>query len=387
MPDVGVRFISTFSNCISFAATTLYCNGQCAPETLRIFRRPKTFSGQSRIKENMKLKTSKELTLASIVIAATVCFFTVAAHGQTNKPVLAVLNKAEATLVFLDPLTMKVSSKVPTGDGPHEVVFSEDGKTAFVANYGAQTPGTSLSIIDVASAKEIRRVDVSPLMRPHGIQVIGGKLYFTAETNRAIARYDPAANKVDWIMGTGQNGSHMITGSGDQRRFYTANIFSDSVTAFTLQNVPPAGSMITQIPVGKQPEAIEMSPDGKEVWVGLNTDGGIDVIDTATNKVVKRIDLGGRPYRVRFTRDGRFAVNPTWPANELIIVDAATKAITKRIKIEGVPFGIDFSKDGTYAFVTALKPDRVYKVNLTTGTVEGSAETGNQPDGVAVWGI
>ena len=313
-------------------------------------------------------------------------FLTAGIYAQTSKGVLAVLNKADATLVFIDPVSMKITARVPTGDGPHEVVFSADGKTAFVSNYGAQTPGSSLSVIDVATAKETRRVDVSPLMRPHGLHVIGGKVYFSAETNRAIARYDPAANKVDWIMGTGQNGSHMVVGSSDQRRFYTANIGSDSVTAFALQNVPPSGSMITQIAVGKQPEAIDLSPDGNEVWVGLNNDGGVDVIDTATNKVVKRIDLGGRPYRVRFTRDGKFVVNPTWPANELIIVDAATKSITKRVKMEGVPFGIDFSKDGTYAFVTALKPDKVYKVNLTTGTVEGSVETGNQPDGVAVFG-
>lgn len=308
-------------------------------------------------------------------------------YGQAPKAVLAVLNKAENTLAFIDPVTMKVTAKVPTGDGPHEVVFSEDGKTAFVSNYGAQTPGSSLCVVDVATAKETRRVDVAPLMRPHGLQVIGGKLYFTAEVNRLIARYDQVAGKIDWMMGTGQNGSHMVTGSADQRRFFTSNVGSDSVTAFTFQNVPPSGSMITHISVGKQPEAIEMSPDGKEVWVGLNNDKGVDVIDTATNKVVKRIDLGGRPYRVRFTRDGKFVVNPTWPANELIIVDAATKAITKRIKIAGQPFGIDFSKDGTYAFVTALQPDKVYKVNLVTGTIEGSVETGNGPDGVAVWGL
>ncbi len=331
------------------------------------------------------MKSSALNRFLTLLVLALV-FSVTGIQAQTAKPVLAVLNKADATLVFIDPVTMKVTGKVPTGDGPHEVVFSEDGKTAFVSNYGAQTPGNSLSVVDVATAKETRRVDLSPLMRPHGIQVIGGKLYFTAETNRAIARYDPVANKIDWIMGTGQNGSHMVAGSSDQRRFYTANIGSDSVTAFSFQNIPPAGSAITQIAVGKQPEAIDLSPDGKEVWVGLNVDNGVDVIDTATGKVVKRIDLGGRPYRVRFTRDGKFVVNPTWPANELIIVDAATKSITKRIKIDGMPFGIDFSRDGTYAFVTALKPDKVYKVNLVTGTIEGSVETGNQPDGVAVTG-
>lgn len=306
--------------------------------------------------------------------------------GQT-KPVLVVLNKSDATMAILDPMTLAVRAKVATGEGPHEVVFSEDGKTAYVANYGAQTPGSSLSVIDIATAKETRRVDLLPLMRPHGIQLIGGKLYFTAEVNRAIARYDPAVNKVDWMMGTGQNVSHMIAGSRDQRRFFTANIGSNSVTSFTLQNVPPAASTIAQIPVGRQPEAIDISPDAKEVWVGLNQDAGIDVIDTATNKVVRRVDLGGRPYRVRFTPDGRFVVNPTWPANELIVVDAATKEIVKKIKIEGIPFGIDFSKDGTHAFVTALQPDRVYRVNLKTGVIEASGETGKTPDGIALFGM
>ncbi|MEO8573397.1 MAG: YncE family protein [Pyrinomonadaceae bacterium] len=162
--------------------------------------------------------------------------------GQPSKAVLVALNKADSTLAIIDPATMKVISKVSTGDSPHEVALSADGKTAFVANYGAQTPGSSISVIDTATGKETRRFDVSPLMRPHGLLVIGGKLYFTAEVNRVIARYDPVANKIDWLMGTGQNGSHMVVGTNDQKRFYTSNVGSDSVTSFEFQNVPPSGS-------------------------------------------------------------------------------------------------------------------------------------------------
>lgn len=306
--------------------------------------------------------------------------------GQT-KPVLVVLNKADSMLAIIDPAKMTVLGKVPTGDSPHEVVLSADGKTAFVANYGTQTPGSTLSVIDLATMKELRRVDLSPLLRPHGLQMIGGKIYFTAETNRIIARYDPVANKVDWMMGTGQNGSHMIAGSSDQKKFYTANIGSDSVTAFEFQAVPPAQSRITHIAVGKQPEAIDLSPDGKEVWAGLNADGGIDVIETATNKVTHRIALGGRPYRVRFTPDGKYVVNPVWPANELVIVEAATKKIVKRIKLESIPFGITFTIDGKTAFVSAIRPDVVFKVNLETGEVTGRVDTGKVPDGIAVAGM
>src|SRR5688572_970536 len=333
-------------------------------------------------------RTQKINVLASIAIGIVFVFGNyVIVIGQTAKPVLVALNKADSTMAIIDPAEMKVVTKVPTGDSPHEVVLSADGKTAFVANYGAQQPGSTLSVIDIATAKELRRVDLAPLMRPHGLQMIGGKLYFTAEVNRVIARYDPVANKIDWLMGTGQNGSHMVVGSGDQKRFYTANIGSDSVTAFEFQNVPPAGSKVTHIPIGKQPEAIDLSPDGKEIWAGLNVENAIDIIDTATNKFKERVNIGGRPYRVRFTPDGKYVVNTMAATKELLIIDAATRKETKRIKLESAPFGIVFSADGKIAFVSVVQPDLVLKINLESGEVLGRVDTGKAPDGIAVAGM
>lgn len=314
--------------------------------------------------------------------------------GQTAKPVLVVLNKNEANMAIIDPVTMKITAKVPVGDGPHEVVLSTDGKTAFVANYGAQTPGSSISVIDVATAKELRRVDLLPLMRPHGLQFLGGKLYFTSETNRLIARYDPVANKVDWMMGTGQNGSHMIAVSSDQKKVYTANIGSDSVTAFEFQNVPPAGSRITHIPVGKQPEAIDLSPDGKEVWVGLNAEGMAEVVDLTAGKSVAKISIGGRPYRVKFSPDGKLVLCTMFATREILIIDAATRKEIKRMKIDTVPMGVVFSADGKTAYLTTVKPDQaspladaVIKVDLEKMQVTGSVDPGKAPDGIAVAGV
>lgn len=309
-----------------------------------------------------------------------------AALRAQNAKYLLVLNKADSNLAILDPSDLKILGKITVGDSPHEVVVSADGKTAFVANYGAQTPGSSLSVIDLTSMKELRRVDLSPLLRPHGLQEIGGKIYFTAETNRLIARYDPAANKVDWLMGTGQNATHMIVGASDQKRFYTANIGSDSVTAFEFANVPPAGSRITQIAVGKQPEAIDLSPDGKEVWVGLNVEGAIDIIDTAQNKTVGKIPLGGRPYRVKFTPDGK-QVYATMPTKEIVVIDAAMRKEIKRIKLESVPLGLIFSKDGKLAFVSAVQNDVVLKIDLEKGEVVAKTETGKVPDGIVLAGM
>jgi len=308
-------------------------------------------------------------------------------YAQPPKGVIAALNKADSTLVLIDPATMKVTAKIATGDSPHEVVISADGKTAFVANYGAQTPGSSLSVIDIATAKEIRRVDLSPLMRPHGLQFLAGKLYFTSETNRAIARYDSLSGKVDWLMGTGQNGSHMIVGTNDQKRFYTANIGSDSITAFEFQNIPPSPSRVIHIPVGKQPEAIDLSPDGKEVWTGLNAEGIAEVVDTATNKSVAKINIGGRPYRVKFTPDGKHVICSMIAAKELLVIDAVTRKELRRMKLDGVPLGIVFSADGKTAFVTMVEPDAVLKIDLEKMEITGRVDPGKGPDGIAVFGI
>lgn len=308
--------------------------------------------------------------------------------GQT-KPVLVVVNKNDATMSIIDPATMKVTGKVPTGEGPHEVVLSPDGRTAYVANYGAQTPGNSISVIDILTAKETRRVDLGPLIRPHGIQLIGMKLYLTAEANRIIARYDTTAKKIDWMMGSGQNGTHMVAGIADQKKFATANIGSDSVTIFEFANGAgnPGPSKITHVPVGRQPEAVDISPDGKEVWTGLNADGMVEVVDAVAYKSVAKINTNGRPYRVRFTPDGKTVVCTMLPSRDLVIIDVATRKETKRIKLESVPLGIAFSADGKSAFVTAVQPDIVLKINLQTGEVTGRVETGNVPDGIAVAGL
>ncbi|MEO8648803.1 MAG: YncE family protein [Acidobacteriota bacterium] len=308
--------------------------------------------------------------------------------GQAPRPVLVALNKADSTLAVIDPLTMKVTGTVATGNSPHEVVLSADGLTAYVANYGPSgAPGSSFSMIDTAAVKEIRKVDLSPLMRPHGLLMIGGKLYFTAESNRAISRYDPAVNKVDWIMGTGQNGSHMVVGTADQKRFYTANIGSDSVSAFEFNGVPPAASKITHIGIGVQPEAIDLSPDGLEVWAGLNVEGAIDIVDTATNKFKEKVKINGRPYRVKFTPDGKRVIGSMVATRELLVIDAATRKEVRRIKLDGVPLGVVFSADSKTVFVSMNEPDAVIKLDLESGQIKGRAEIGKGPDGIALAGI
>src|SRR6202162_4141079 len=141
------------------------------------------------------------MSLLRLPLLIAVCVLTITA-AQIPSPALLVLNK-EGTLAIVNPANKQIVATVGVGDTPHEAAASTDGKLAFVSNYGGATPGNTLSVIDLAAQKEIHRVDLGPLRRPHGLAYADGKLYFTCEVNQMIARYDPAANQIDMLLGTG----------------------------------------------------------------------------------------------------------------------------------------------------------------------------------------
>lgn len=303
------------------------------------------------------------------------------AQGQTGT--LLVLNKEEATLAIVDPATGRVTGRVATGEGPHEVVASDDGALAFASNYGTQTPGSTISVIDIKAAKELRRVDLAPLRRPHGLAFAAGRLFFTAEANRAIGSYDPATNKIDWIFGTGQAGTHMIVVTPDASKIFTANIGSDSVTVLE-RGANPLAWDATVIPVGKGPEAIDLSPSGRELWTAHSRDGGVTVIDVAARKVIATIDLGTkRSNRLKFTRDGKLVLITDLDAGELRVIDAGARREIKRLPLGRSPEGILIAPDGARAFVAVTGDNEVALVDLGTLSLVTRFSPGKGPDGMA----
>src|SRR3990172_6648437 len=114
------------------------------------------------------------------------------AAAQIPSPALLVVNKDVNAMAIVDPIAKKVVGSVRVGDGPHEVTASDDGKLAFVTNYGpgnATVPGSTISVIDLATKKELRKFEIGPNAKPHGIVFAGGKAYFTAEGIDIIGAY------------------------------------------------------------------------------------------------------------------------------------------------------------------------------------------------------
>jgi YVTN family beta-propeller protein len=305
------------------------------------------------------------------------------AQTATPSPALLVLNKAENSLAILDPATQKVVARIPTGEGPHEVAASSDGKLAVVTNYGAKDPGHSLSIIDLVAQKEIHRLDLGPLGRPHGILFADGKFYFTVELSKLVARYDPATNQLDWLLGVGQNRTHMLVRTKYLNEIFTSNVDSGTVTAIE-KSTDPSGWKETNIPVGKAVEGIDLSPDDKDVWVANAADGTVSVIETATSKVTHTFNVRTKhSNRLKFTPDGKFALISDPAAGELVIVDTAARTITKMLDVGSGPGGILIVPDGSRAYVALAGDNAVAVIDLHTLEVSGKIPTGQGPDGLA----
>jgi hypothetical protein len=293
---------------------------------------------------------------------------------------LLVLNKADATLAFVDPAKMEVVAKIATGNGPHEVAVTGDGKTAVVANYGTgPEPGNTLSIVDLPTRAQRKRLTL-PVLRPHGLYAAGPRVWFTAEGSRVVGSV--VYGYVESIYGTGAEVSHMIVATPGEKKLYTANIGSDSVTMIDLSGAPRV-VRLKQIAAVKGPEGIDLF--GNELWAASRApNGGIAVIDIASDAVKQTIATTTKSInRVKFTVDGKRVLVSDPPANEVLVYDAATREIVKRIATPEGPSGIVIVPDGKRAFVACAGAGKVVAIDLDALAVTGSVATGNVPDGMA----
>ena len=299
------------------------------------------------------------------------------AGAQTPSPALLVLLRTERAVAIVDPATRKIVGRAPTGNDPHGIAASPDGKFAFTANYG----GSSISIIDLATRKELRRVEM-PGSRPHDMVFAGGKVYFTAEGYKAIGRLDPATQGVDWWMGTGQDSTHMIVASRDGTKIFTANRASNTVSIIEASGAGPQWNVTTIPMLGHSAEGIELSPNGREIWTANRNGGGVSIIDVASKKIVQHLDVKTtNGNRIRLTPDGRHALVADENGNAMVILDAPGRKEIKRLKL--LPDVILMTPDGSRAYTTISPENHVAEINLKTLEVSGRIDTGTPPDAMA----
>lgn len=333
----------------------------------------------------------RPLLAAAVLLASSSA--PLAAQRPTGTLVVSNMNDHTATIV--DAASGRVLATLPTGEGPHEVTVSHDGRTALVSNYGVRgKAGNTLTVIDVERAAVARTLTLQGHERPHGMAFLPGDtlVAVTAEAGRAVLVVDVRDGRIVSVRPTGQRGSHMLALTARGDRVFTANIPDGTISALAVQATDSA----RVLQVGRLPEGIAVVPDGREVWVGSNRDSTVMVVDVARGVPTDTLRGFGMPYRIGISPDGRTAVIsdpvqaqvrvvsvPDRKVRHTLTIAADSLVPTAEVPGSPSPEGVAISRDSKWAFVTLQGRNRVVTIDLARGTIVGSAPTGTWSDGVA----
>ena len=273
-----------------------------------------------------------------------------------------VVVRGEDYLAVIDPTTFKETARIKTTGGPGMVIFSKDGKRAFLAN----SFNPVVEVIDVAQRKVIKKIPVVSPFSPF-IQITpdGKEVWSTHKDVGKVTRIDTTSLEVKGVIDTGFITNHLaFAPSGGKTLAYVTVGGENAVKIFTTDAAP---QLVKTLPVGALPHGIWASGDGSRVYVGLENGDAVDVIDTATNDVVAHVPIGQAPQALVYVPravaqgDGRanLAPRPSSPPTVNIALKASQGGGRGFVVARNLGL-VDMLETNVFG----LKPDTVYRVFL-----------------------
>ncbi|CRK55568.1 hypothetical protein [Alloactinosynnema sp. L-07] len=265
----------------------------------------------------------------------------VGVHGlafSPNRQRLAVVSVTSNTVDIVDTESNKVLNSTDVGRAAHEGSFTADGRQFWVANRGRDT----VTIVDAERGGVVANLDVGAgpskvLMSPNGrwayvnhiskpeITVIdvrarqvkdritglgdtfssdqsispdGKELWAAHKRAGKVSVVDLVGNKVVSVLETGPDTNHpqfADTRTGKYVYLTMGGLDETWVYRRTGANPVPVAKVKNN---GHAPHGAWASGDGTRMYVGLEKSDAVDVIDTATNKVIDTVKTGQEPQAV-----------------------------------------------------------------------------------------
>ncbi len=311
---------------------------------------------------------------------------------------LIVLNKAAATASLVDLASGVAVATLPTGDGPHEVAVSPDGRSAVASNYGGAVPGHTLTVLDVPGGVVARTVELGGYTRPHGLAWTrdGRRLLVTTQGSHAVLVLDARRWTVERAIPTDTFGVHMVAAAPDGRYAYATSVDAGRVLKLDLRR----GALVAVAPAGAGSEGIAISPDGRALWIADRLADMVSVLDPRTLAVQRTLPAAGFPIRVRFSPDGRRVVVSSAKSGLVTVFAAADPRAIEAIRLpydssramptmlgpafagSPVPIGLLVSPDGARLYVATSAMGEVLEIELASGIVLRRLPAGREPDGL-----
>jgi YVTN family beta-propeller protein len=300
-----------------------------------------------------------------------------------------IVEKGSSHVGFFDANGALVK-EVETGQHPHEMVFSSDGKYLFTSDNGVMDMRekgqgwNTVSIIDVKAERRVGQIDLGEHRRPHGIDFdrATGHVLVTTELPSALLVLDPRERKVLRVYDVHGKAPHMVRLAADHRTAWVSCTDTSNVSVIDLQT-----AAVKTIPTGPRPQGIVIAPDGKRVYVA-NSDGEtITVIDAIRKELAGEIPVGGRhsgPVRVAITPDERTILAALQLKHAVQFVNAATMTPGKELPLPGPPVSMTLSADGRTAYSAVLQQDTIFIISVAEQRILRTFRTppGSGPDPV-----
>ena len=197
---------------------------------------------------------------------------------------LYVTTEIENTVTVIDPQTLKVVGKIPTGQSEsHMLAITSDGKRGYTANVA---PGT-VSVLDLEAKKVLVIIPVCKNTQRISLSPDDRWVFTADQTQPRLAVIDTQTNGVrQWIEMPGIGYGSAPTPDG--RWLVIALPQTNQVAVIDLTTMKVAHTL----DVPKAPQEVLVRPDGAEAYVSCDASRQVAVIDTKTWTVKKLIAAG-----------------------------------------------------------------------------------------------
>lgn len=215
-------------------------------------------------------------------------------YSPNNKWFVANGNRLDRVDVYhAQGADLKLAKSVKLGKTPSHVAFTADSKLAFITLQDSN----ELAAIDLDTQTVVWKMTTGKV--PAGVWMTPGDQYLlvgiTGEDNVQVIDWKNR-KEVKRIF-TGK-GAHNFRPLGDKKHVFVSNRIASSISMINMQTLEKVGD-INGLPAG--PDDMEITPDGKTLWVTLRFSKKVGVIDIPSMKLVSVIPVGRSPHGVFFT--------------------------------------------------------------------------------------
>ncbi|BCB02709.1 di-heme oxidoredictase family protein [Bacillus sp. KH172YL63] len=159
-------------------------------------------------------------------------------------------------------------------------------------------------------------------------------------------------------------------------KLYVANLDANTVSI-----VDQAGRKVErEIPVGREPVQVALSPDEDRLYVSCRYDNRIDVISLKEGKVIDSYEVGSEPFGLTTSQDGKTLYVSNFRESTIMLIDVASGEVTDTIPVHDRPRTLALTADGKKLYIPHYLTGEISVMDTEKKKVMKTIKLADSPD-------